>query len=52
MYILFIISEMKRIIGRRFVDPVVQTLIDDWPFVVSNSDGMPVINVKYDTQKK
>jgi L1 cell adhesion molecule like protein len=46
------VTEMKRIIGRRFDDPVVQSLIENWPFDVSNSNGMPVINVNHETQKK
>jgi hypothetical protein len=43
---------MKRIIGRTFDDPVVQTLIDDWAFDVSDSKGIPVINVNHETQKR
>jgi heat shock protein 5 len=43
---------MKRIIGRRFDDPVVEYLIKDWPFEVTNSDGMPSISVIHKTQKR
>jgi L1 cell adhesion molecule like protein len=43
---------MKRIIGRRFDDPVVQSLTKDWPFDVSDSNGTPVINVDYEVQKR
>lgn len=43
---------MKRLIGRRFDDPVVQAELPQWPFTVVNVDGQPKIKVRYKNEWK
>ncbi|XP_030765976.1 heat shock cognate 71 kDa protein-like [Sitophilus oryzae] len=38
---------IKRLIGRKFDDPMVQTDMKNWPFEVINDKGKPKIKVKY-----
>jgi L1 cell adhesion molecule like protein len=47
------IFDAKRLIGRKFDDPVVQADIKLWPFkVVLESHGRPAIEVEYKAEKK
>jgi heat shock protein 1/8 len=47
------IFDAKRLIGRRFVDPVVQEDMKSWPFVVTGDDtGRPKINVTTKGEEK
>ena len=39
--------DVKRIIGRRYDDPVVTTEIQNVPYKVTNKENKPVINVTY-----
>ncbi|KAK4876958.1 hypothetical protein RN001_009464 [Aquatica leii] len=41
------VYDVKRLIGRRFDDPVVQSDIKMWPFEVFNDSGKPKIKVTY-----
>ena len=47
------IFDAKRLIGRKFNDPIVQKDMKHWPFKVeSGSDGKPCIAVKYKGEVK
>lgn len=46
------IFNAKRLIGRRFDDPVVQANMEHWPFRVVNVDSKPNIEVMYKNEKK
>merc|ERR1712214_157804 len=39
------IFDAKRLIGRKFTDPTVQSDMKHWPFKVTNSDGKPRLSV-------
>ncbi|XP_033215653.1 heat shock 70 kDa protein cognate 4-like [Belonocnema kinseyi] len=41
------IFDAKRLIGRRFDDPAVQSDMQHWPFAVINDNGRPKIQVTY-----
>lgn len=41
------IFDAKRLIGRRFADPIVQRDVRSWPFKVVDRNGNPVIQVQY-----
>jgi len=41
------VFDAKRLIGRRFDDPVVASDMKHWPFQVVNQDGRPKIQVEY-----
>ncbi|CAH1395127.1 unnamed protein product [Nezara viridula] len=46
------VYDAKRLIGRRFDDPSVQSDKKLWPFSISSKDGKPVIVVQYKGEKK
>ena len=47
------VFDAKRIIGRKFSDPSVQSDMKHWPFkVVSGSGGTPIVEVDYEGEKK
>ncbi|BET00225.1 Hypothetical protein NTJ_13041 [Nesidiocoris tenuis] len=46
------VYDAKRMIGRRFDDPVLQSDIKMWPFKVAGRDGKPVIVVDYKGETK
>ncbi|KAJ3412677.1 70-kilodalton heat shock protein [Chytridiales sp. JEL 0842] len=46
------VFDAKRLIGRRFDDPVVQSDMKHWPFKVVNKAGKPVIQVEYKGETK
>jgi heat shock protein 1/8 len=46
------VFDAKRLIGRRFDDPVVQRDMKHWPFKVVNSDSKPMIEVTYKNELK
>ena len=46
------VYDAKRLIGRKFDDPTVQTDIKTFPFEVSESNNKPIINVNYKNEKK
>jgi heat shock protein 1/8 len=46
------IFDAKRLIGRKFSDPIVQADIKLWPFSVKNKNDKPVIEVEYKGEKQ
>ena len=47
------VFDAKRLIGRKFSDPSVQSDMKHWPFTVkSGKDGAPIIEVQYRGEKK
>ncbi|KAF5304110.1 hypothetical protein FQA39_LY01895 [Lamprigera yunnana] len=46
------IYDVKRLIGRKFDDPLVQNDIKSWPFTVINDNGKPKIQVTYKKETK
>lgn len=46
------VFDAKRLIGRRFDDPVVQSDIKQWPFKVVNAVGKPKIKVEFRNEEK
>ena len=41
------VFDAKRLIGRKFEDPVIRTDMQHWPFTVVNESGRPKIQVEY-----
>jgi molecular chaperone DnaK (HSP70) len=53
VFFLFLFPDAKRLIGRKFSDPVVQDDISLWPFKVTAGDNdRPMITVRYKDQEK
>jgi L1 cell adhesion molecule like protein len=46
------IFDVKRLIGRKFNDPTVQSDMKHWPFKVINDNGKPIIKIEYKKQIK
>ncbi|GAM38790.1 ATPase [Talaromyces pinophilus] len=46
------IFDIKRLIGRRFEDPVVKKDIESWPFKVVDQGGNPMVEVEYLNETK
>jgi len=46
------VFDAKRLIGRRFADPEVQSDMKHWPFKVVDKDKKPYIEVEYKGEKK
>ena len=46
------VFDAKRLIGRRFDDPVVQSDTKQWPFKVVNAAGKPKIKVEFRNEEK
>ena len=46
------IFDAKRLIGRKFNDPVVQSDIKHWPFCVKNVDGKTQLQVDYKNERR
>ncbi|KAM4016053.1 heat shock cognate 71 kDa protein-like [Anomaloglossus baeobatrachus] len=46
------VFDAKRLIGRRFDDPVVQSDMKHWPFTVINDGGRPKVQVEYKGETK
>jgi len=46
------VFDAKRLIGRRFDDPAVQSDMKHWPFEVINEGGKPKIRVEYKAETK
>lgn len=47
------IYDAKRLIGRKFNDPIIKKEIEDFPFnVLSDSNNKPIIEVEYKNEKK
>uniref|UniRef100_A0A8C6NK58 Heat shock protein family A (Hsp70) member 8b n=1 Tax=Nothobranchius furzeri TaxID=105023 RepID=A0A8C6NK58_NOTFU len=46
------VFDAKRLIGRRFDDPVVQSDMKHWPFTVINDNSKPKVKVEYKGESK
>ncbi len=46
------VFDAKRLIGRKFEDPVVQSDLKHWPFRVVSDEGAPKIKVEYKSEEK
>ncbi|XP_047186411.1 heat shock cognate 71 kDa protein-like isoform X1 [Scophthalmus maximus] len=46
------VSDAKRLIGRRFEDPVVQSDMKHWPFNIMSDSGRPKVEVEYKGETK
>lgn len=47
------VFDAKRLIGRKFDDPAIQSDMKHWPFkVTSDTNGRPLINVEYNSETK
>ncbi|KAJ5872065.1 uncharacterized protein N7529_004418 [Penicillium soppii] len=46
------IFDIKRLIGRRFDDPIVKKDVESWPFKVIDQGGNPVVQVEYLNETK
>lgn len=46
------VFDAKRLIGRRFNDPSVQSDMKHWPFEVTDDNGKPKIKVEYKGEEK
>merc|ERR1712121_528987 len=46
------IFDAKRLIGRKFDDPIVQADMKHWPFRVVSNGGKPKLQVEYKTEEK
>lgn len=46
------IFDVKRLIGRKFDDPIVQSDMQQWPFKTVNVNGMPKIQITYKGEVK
>ena len=46
------VFDAKRLIGRRYDEPSVQSDMKHWPFDVANENGRPKIQVVYKDEKK
>ena len=45
-------ADAKRLIGRRFEDPVVQSDMKHWPFNIISDSGRPKVEVEYKGETK
>lgn len=48
----FVFLDAKRLIGRRYDDPVVQSDMKHWPFTVINDSSRPKVQVEYKGETK
>jgi len=46
------VFDAKRLIGRRYDDPSVQSDMKHWPFHITNDGGKPKIRVEYKSENK
>lgn len=46
------VFDAKRLIGRKFTDPVIQADMKHWPFGVIDKDGKPIIEVDFKGERK
>ena len=46
------VAGVKRLIGRRFDDPSVQSDMKHWPFTVINEEGKPKLSIEYKGERK
>ena len=46
------VFDAKRLIGRRFAEPEVQSDMKHWPFKIIDKAGLPVIQVEYKGETK
>ena len=46
------VFDVKRLIGRKYDDPTVQSDMKCWPFAIVNEEGKPKIKVEYMNEMK